>query len=175
METLTIALLVAVNGLLAPPSPKVASHQAAYSSFLISSPQPLTSMEQKAEQTVREFLTAVQKGDQAKFASSLHDNVEWLQPGNNKFSGPKKSKAEVFQMVGGMYEMSANTLALTAVDVMAVNGNRVACLLHWKGAQPPGDVLDVDNIDVYTVENGQITQATVYSADLAQEDRFWGK
>ncbi|MDF7812093.1 nuclear transport factor 2 family protein [Hymenobacter sp. YC55] len=175
METLTIALLVAVHGLFAPPSSKAASDQAAYPSFLISSPQPLTSMEQQAEQTVRKFLTAVQKGDQAQLASSLHDNVEWHQPGNNKFAGLKKSKAEVFQMVGGMYEMSANTLALTAVDVMAVNGNRVACLLHWKGAQPPGDVLDVDNIDVYTVENGQITQATVYSADLTQEDRFWGK
>lgn len=132
-------------------------------------------MEQQTVQVVSEFLTAVQKGDNAKVAASLHPNVEWSQPGTNRFSGTKKSSGEVFQMVGGMLEVSAGTLALTDVTVTAVNGNTVACLVHWKAVKPTGAVLDVNNIDVYTVEKGQITQARVYSADLAQEDAFWLK
>ena len=52
--------------------------------------------------------------------------------------------------------MSASTLKLTDVKVMAVNGNRVACLLHWNAVQPTGKVLDVDNIDVYTIKDGKI-------------------
>ena len=126
-------------------------------------------------QVVHDFLAAVQQGNQAKLAASLHPNVEWDQPGNNRFSGVKKSSADVFKMVGGMFEASSNSLVLTDVKVLTANGNSVACLVHWKAVQPNGGVLDVDNIDVYTVENRQIVKAKVYSADVAQEDNFWLK
>ncbi|MRS60685.1 nuclear transport factor 2 family protein [Larkinella terrae] len=132
-------------------------------------------MEKGAAKVVSDFLTAVQKGDNATVAASLHPNIEWNQPGNNRFSGAKKSSTEVFQMVGGMLEVSAHTLELTDVKVTAVNGNTVACLVHWKAVKPTGLVLDVDNIDVYTVENEQIVSAKVYSADITQEDDFWQK
>jgi len=132
-------------------------------------------MENEAKKTVTEFLTAVQQGDNAKLAAILHPDIVWTQPGNNRVSGIKHSNAEVFQMVGKMFELSANTLRLTDIKAVSVNGNKVACLLHWTAAQPAGGILDVDNIDVYTVENGQITKADIFSADLESENRFWGK
>jgi hypothetical protein len=57
---------------------------------------------------------------------------------------------------------------------VSVNGNRVACRVHWRAAQPPGEQLDVDNLDVYTVESGLIIEVQVFTADQAQEDAFWG-
>ena len=132
-------------------------------------------MENQSLQTVNEFLTAVQKSNFEKLGLLLHPELEWDQPGENRFSGVKKSAKEVFQMVGGMFEMTANTLALTEVKVLAVNGNSVACLLHWKAAHSLGNSLDVDNIDVYRVEDGKIVKATIYSADLQQENQFWCK
>jgi hypothetical protein len=33
--------------------------------------------------------------------------------------------------------------------------------------------LDVDNIDVYTIEKGKIVKAIVYSADLEKENQYW--
>jgi ketosteroid isomerase-like protein len=78
-------------------------------------------------------------------------------------------------MVGKMFELSANTLRLTDIKTVSVNGNKVACLLHWNAAQPAGGILDVDNIDVYTVENGQITKADIFTADLESENHFWGE
>ncbi|MET6998748.1 nuclear transport factor 2 family protein [Chitinophaga defluvii] len=132
-------------------------------------------MENQAINVVTTFLTAVQQGNTEKLGTLLHPEVQWEQPGNNRFSGTKKNITEVFQMVGGMFEVAANTLALTNIQVVAVNGNSVACLIHWNAAQPTGKILNVDNIDVYTVENGKITNAKVYSADLNQEDDFWGK
>ncbi|MFL9481755.1 nuclear transport factor 2 family protein [Chitinophagaceae bacterium LWZ2-11] len=132
-------------------------------------------MENQAMKVISEFLTAVQHGNNQKLAELLHPSVEWDQPGNNRFSGIKKSASEVFQMVGGMFQLTSNTLALTDIKVIAVNANSVACLVHWKGEQPVGAILDVDNIDVYTVENGKIVKAKVYSASIEQEDDFWGK
>lgn len=132
-------------------------------------------MENQAINVVTTFLTAVQQGNTEKLGTLLHPEVQWEQPGKNPFSGTKKNITEVFKMVGGMFEVSANTLALTNIQVVAVNGNSVACLIHWNAAQPTGKILNVDNIDVYTVENGKITHAKIYSADLNQEDDFWGK
>jgi ketosteroid isomerase-like protein len=131
-------------------------------------------MKNDAKSVVMDFLTAVQQGNNGKIDSLLSDKVEWIQPGNNRISGLKKSKLEVFQMVGQMFELSANSLKLTEIKSLTVNGNRVACLLHWNGIQPQGGILDVDNIDVYTVEHGQITEAEIFSANVTGEDKFWG-
>ncbi|WP_246859341.1 nuclear transport factor 2 family protein [Spirosoma sp. KCTC 42546] len=162
METIIVALMLALGQ-------PTSSRQQVHNQF------KTNTMETQSMQVVRTFLTAVQKGDQAKLASLIHPAIEWNQPGNNRFSGIKKSSTEVFQMVGGMFQATDNSLALTDINVLTANGNSVACLVHWKAVQPNGGILDVDNIDVYTVENGQIVKAKVYSADVAQEDNFWLK
>jgi hypothetical protein len=124
---------------------------------------------------VHAFLEAVKEKSHAKAAPLLDSLVQWEQPGSNRFSGYKKNAKEVFQMFRGFLDVTANSLILAEVKVLAVNGNQVACLLHWKAAQPIGKVLDVENIDVYTVENGKITKAVIYSANLKAEDDFWNK
>lgn len=171
MKTITLALVMVVNSF--GNAPIVHDKKAEPGRWAMIGQQKPEKMEKGAAKVVSDFLTAVQKGDNATLAASLHPNIEWSQPGTNRFSGTKKSSTEVFQMVGGMLEVSAGTLVLTDVKVSAVNGNTVACLVHWKAVKPVGAVLDVDNIDVYTVENGQIVKAKVYSADLTQEDDFW--
>lgn len=131
-------------------------------------------MENQTLQVVSAFVNAVQRMDQEKLAALLHPSVEWDQPGNNRFSGIKRSSAEVFQMVGGMFEVSQNSLALTDVKILAVNGNSAACALHFRATRPEA-VLDTDNIDVYTVEGGQIVSAKIFAEDLEQENAFWGR
>ena len=173
MKIIAVALLLAVSHSAVPQpaleNPNKSVHQK-------TTKQANTkTMETQSMQVVNEFLTAVQQGNQVKLGSLIHPNIEWSQPGNNRFSGTKKSSGEVFKMVGGMYAASENSLALTDIKVLTANGNSVACLVHWKAVQPNGGILDVDNIDVYTVENGQIAKAKVYSADVAQEDTFWLK
>jgi ketosteroid isomerase-like protein len=105
-------------------------------------------METNPERVTKAFLTAVRQGDHGQLAALLHPEVNWLQPGSNRFSGEKRSNAEVFQMAGGLAETANHTLQLTETKAMAVNGNRVACLIHWQATMPTGKVPDVDNIDV---------------------------
>ena len=131
-------------------------------------------MKDQTLQVVSEFVQAVQQVNQEKLAALLHPSIQWDQPGNNRFSGLKTSSAEVFQMVGGMFEVSQNSFALTDIKILAVNGNSAACALHFKASRP-GAELDTDNIDVYTVEDGKIVAARVYATDLEHEDAFWGR
>jgi ketosteroid isomerase-like protein len=132
-------------------------------------------MENQAKQVVTQFLTAVQKGDNQTLAALLDPAIEWEQPGSNRFSGVKKNVTEVFQMVGGMFGVTNNTLKLAEIKSITTNGNSVACLIRWTGEKTEGQQLDVDNIDVYTVTGGRIVKARIYSADITLEDNFWGE
>ncbi|MGN8072319.1 nuclear transport factor 2 family protein [Mucilaginibacter sp. SG564] len=136
--------------------------------------QTTSNMKNEAKQVVTNFLNAVQVADIEQLNALLHPDVQWSQPGNSRISGIKHSSNEVFQMVGKMFELSANTLKLTDIKSICVSGNKVACLLHWNAAQPAGGILDVDNIDVYTVENGKIIKVEVFTADESKEEMFWG-
>ena len=131
-------------------------------------------MKNKTKETVTEFLTAVQQGNTEKIGALLHPEIEWNQPGNNQLSGIKRSNKEVFDMVGRMFEISANTLRLTDFKELSTNGNNVACLLHWNATHTSGSNLDIDNIDVYTVKDGKIIKAEIFTTDEGSEDLFWG-
>ena len=126
-------------------------------------------------EVVKTFLTAYMQKDHNAFADLLHADVVWEQPGENTVSGIKKSKTELLQMGAKMAELSMKTLKLNDVQYFSPSGNNVVCILHWTAAQPTGKILDIRNVDVYTVENGKITHAKIYSEDVDKENAFWGQ
>ncbi|MBC8156505.1 MAG: nuclear transport factor 2 family protein, partial [Bacteroidetes bacterium] len=75
MKTIIIALLVVLNGLANAQNSN--RNRAAVNQQTTAGQQKSNLMENQAKQVVSEFLTAVQTGDQAKLAASLHPNVEW--------------------------------------------------------------------------------------------------
>ncbi|MBC8034138.1 MAG: nuclear transport factor 2 family protein [Chitinophagaceae bacterium] len=127
-----------------------------------------------AIQVVKEFLNAVQTGNQAKLGELIHPGIKWHQGGNNRFSGTKNSSEEVFNMIGGMFELTSNTLVLKNVEFIGSNKTDVACLLHFN-ATKEGETLNSKNIDVYTVEYEKIVEVKVFIDDSQHEDNFWGK
>ncbi len=130
-------------------------------------------MDKNAKAVVTEFLAAVQNGNNETLAALVSPEIKWEQPGNNQVSGLMTSAGEVFQMVGKMYELSDNSLRLAAIKSVTVNGSQVACLLQWTAAKANGSRLDVENVDVYQVANGQIVGAKIFTADLEAENKFW--
>ncbi|MCE7065276.1 nuclear transport factor 2 family protein [Dyadobacter sp. CY326] len=122
---------------------------------------------------VNEFLNAVKTVDLAKVADLLDAHVRWSQPGNNEISGEKNSKEKVFEMVGKMFEVSGNTLQLMGFKTISVNDDRVAAVLDWTALKPSGAILNVTNIDVYTIASDKISKVEVFSTDQQQEDDFW--
>ncbi|HMG88953.1 MAG TPA: nuclear transport factor 2 family protein [Chryseolinea sp.] len=126
-------------------------------------------------EVVKTFLTAYMQKDHKTFVDLLHPDVVWEQPGDNTVSGIKKSKVELLQMGARMSALSLKTLRLNYVQYFSPSGNNVVCILHWTAAQPTGKILDIRNVDVYTVENGKITHAKIYSEDVDKENVFWGQ
>jgi len=124
---------------------------------------------------VQEMLMAYQAHNREKFMSLVHADIIWIQPGENQLSGVKKSKDELMQMGALMGKITNKTIRLVDVKYFDATGNTVACLLHWKAGQPDGKELDIFNIDVYTVENGKVVLAKIFTENAAMEDQFWGK
>jgi uncharacterized protein len=131
-------------------------------------------MQNEAKKTVELFLSAVQSGDVNTIVEVLDPAVLWSQPGDNRFSGIKRNAAAVFEMSAGWQTVSEGTFRLTGFSPMGINGNDVACLLHFN-ATAPGNGLDVDNIDIYTVRDNKIVAIRIFSLDQEQEDLYWGK
>lgn len=128
----------------------------------------------KSIEVVKNFIAAIQT-DHKKIPALLDSAMTWHQPGNNQLSGVRNNLTEVYQLFAGFNQLSAGTLTLADWKILGVNGNQVACRMRWKAAQPTGRVLDVDNIDVYTIHGGKITRVVVYTSDPEQEDTFWMK
>lgn len=99
-----------------------------------------------SQKIVKEFLSAIQEKHLERTAALLHPDVTWVQPGENRISGIKKSKIEVLEMFAVVVELSATTLRLSEVKCYDANGNSVACLLRWQAAQPIGKVLNSESV-----------------------------
>ena len=124
---------------------------------------------------VKGFLRAYQEKNLDRFGSLLHPDATWIQPGENRISGTKKSRAEILQMFARMFELSDTTVKLAEIRFFDSGSNAVGCVLHWQAAQPIGRVLDVASVGIFTVENGQIISVRIMSENLTAENSFWGK
>lgn len=119
------------------------------------------------------YFDALANGDIKGAMSHFDQNVEWHQPGENQFSGVHQGPEAVGALVGGMYEVSGGTFSLQVTGAPMLNGWCVVYPVRFTGERE-GRVLDMNGIDLITVDNGKIVAVHLFSEDSAAEDRFWG-
>lgn len=122
----------------------------------------------------KNYIKAVQTGDQATLGSLISPEVIWHQPGNNQFSGTHRGMAAVGPMLGKMMEVSKGTFAITRADHYMSNGDWVAITIEFAG-QVNGIQLKQPGVDLIRIEGGKIVEVRLFSSDQAQEDAFWGR
>ncbi|GIF44458.1 nuclear transport factor 2 family protein [Actinoplanes xinjiangensis] len=121
----------------------------------------------------RTYFAAVQTGDMATLGELLDEAIVWHQPGANRFSGDRKGRDAVFQMLGGMMETSRGTFAIDEVRTLMANGDLVAATIHF-GARRDDASMSMDGVDLLRITAGRITEMWLFSGDQAAEDAFWG-
>ncbi|MCG7422845.1 nuclear transport factor 2 family protein [Micrococcus porci] len=113
-------------------------------------------------------------GNVEQAMSALDPNIEWHQPGENRFAGVHRGPEAVGALIGGMMEVSQGTFAVAPAGPLMTNGDVVAAPVRFTGRRD-GEVLDQDGIDLLTVTDGRISQVRLFSSDGPAEDRFWGQ
>ncbi|MFC6352307.1 nuclear transport factor 2 family protein [Rothia nasimurium] len=125
-------------------------------------------------QVVTSYFQALAEGRVTEALAMLDKNVEWHQPGKNRFSGVHRGPEAVGNLIGDMMAVSAGTFSLAVAGAMMVNGDLVAVPVHFSG-QRQGAGLNQDGIDLITVREGKIVTVQLFSSDGPAEDAFWGK
>ena len=122
----------------------------------------------------KQYIKAIQTGDQASFGSLISPDVIWHQPGKNRFSGTHRGMAAVGAMLGTMMEVSQGTFAITRADSYMANGDWVAITIEFAG-ELNGTRMKQAGVDLVRIEGGKIVEVKLFSSDQAQEDAFWGQ
>lgn len=129
--------------------------------------------EQQPTAVVGTYFTALGEGRVSEAMSLLAPDVQWHQPGANRFSGVHVGPEAVGALVGGMMEVSGGSFAIAPTGPLMGNGELVVAPVHFSGARE-GISLDQDGVDLLTVRDGRIVEVRLFSADGPAEDLFWG-
>jgi uncharacterized protein len=122
----------------------------------------------------RAYFQAIQTGDMATLGTIVGEHVVWHQPGANRYSGERRGRNAVFEMLGAMMQSTAGTFAIDTVHSIMGNGEMVAASIHFS-ARCDGRSMSMGGVDVLRVKDGAIVEAWLFSGDQAAEDEFWGR
>ncbi|MGO1409530.1 MAG: nuclear transport factor 2 family protein [Brachybacterium sp.] len=124
-------------------------------------------------QVVTDYFQALAEGRIPDALGYLDPQVQWHQPGDNRFSGTHTGPDAVSELIGGMMTVSQGTFALAPTGPLMANGDLVAAPVQFTGDR--GEVqLDQGGIDLLTVRDGKIVTVQLFSSDGPAEDTFWG-
>ncbi len=97
--------------------------------------------------------------------SLFDDNLEWVQPGESTISGIYRGKTECGEYLARLAEKA---VAVRALSFMA-EGDTVVAFTELTAGDETGE-----NADVYTLRDGEIVRAQIYT-DTAMMERVFGR
>jgi ketosteroid isomerase-like protein len=122
----------------------------------------------------RDYFQAVQNGDVATLVKLVDEKIVWRQPGSNQFSGERRGRNAVFEMLGAMMQCTAGSFAIDKVHSIMGNGEMVAASIHFS-ARRDGKSMSMEGVDVLRIKDGAIVEVWLFSSDQTAEDEFWGR
>ncbi|MBL7479580.1 nuclear transport factor 2 family protein [Legionella bononiensis] len=134
---------------------------------------PKATQSESEIQIVQKYFEALATGDMALLDSLLSENIIWHQPGNGSLSKTYYGKQEVFSLFGQFMKISENTFKIDEVKNIMANNFLVAATLHFSAHKSNGSKLSMDGVDLMKINNGQIVEVYLFSANQSEEDAFW--
>lgn len=99
------------------------------------------------------------------------DDVIWHQPGQNPLSGTIVGKEKLGAHLAQFGEKSNGTFRVLT-NWVSENDNLVAANVTFQ-AERGDDILDMNGIDLFRIENGLIKEIWLFSANQLEEDKYW--
>lgn len=120
-----------------------------------------------------QYNNALINGDFDALFAVLDEQIKWHQPGNSSLSGVVVGKAALGAHLGKFMEKSHGTFRVITHWVSA-NDNLVAANVTFQAERGADDVLDLNGIDLFKIEDGLIKEVWLFSANQDTEDAYWG-
>ena len=122
-------------------------------------------------EVVRKAYDALAAGDFGALLALLSDDVKAHVPGKSPVAGDYDGKEAVGGYVAKLAELSGGTLRFQPHDVTASEAHAVGLV---KDLAERGDkVLDMNNVHVWHVAAGRLSEIWIYPGDVYAWDDFW--
>lgn len=129
-------------------------------------------MNKDAMSVFNTYNEALIKGDFAAVFETMVDDIKWHQPGNNPLSGVTVGKQALGEHLGKFIEKSNGTFKVIT-NWISSNDCFVAANVTFVAEHGNEDKLDMNGIDLFKIENGQIQEVWLFSSEQTIEDEFW--
>ena len=101
------------------------------------------------------------------------DDAVWHVPGEGVMSGTYRGRTEIFRFLARLPKLTSGTYRSTVIDALA-SEERGAGLYRAQGERE-GRSIDIDQLLLFTIRDGVVTEVLALPSDPAAFEAFWAE
>jgi uncharacterized protein len=101
------------------------------------------------------------------------DDAVWHVPGEGVMSGTYRGRTEIFRFLARLPKLTGGTYRSTVIDSLA-SEQRGAGLYRAQGERE-GRSIDIDQLLLFTIRDGVVTEVLALPSDPAAFEAFWAE
>lgn len=119
----------------------------------------------------REIFRCFAEGDALALRAVFADDALWRVPGSSSVAGAYRGRPEIFRFLASLKTRTDGTYASELIDALG-SEDRAAVLYRASGTRN-GVTLDIDQVLLFTLRNGKVTEVIALPSDPEAFERFW--
>jgi ketosteroid isomerase-like protein len=123
------------------------------------------------EATVRRLFDAFDRQDAFALRALFAEDAVWQVGGSSRVAGSFRGRREIVRFLGTLPRLTGGTYASRVIDVLA-SDERAAVLYRATGRRENRE-LDIDQLLLFTLRDGVVTEVLALPTDQAAFDAFW--
>jgi ketosteroid isomerase-like protein len=120
---------------------------------------------------VRQIFDAFARREGLALRGLFAEDAVWSVPGRGVMAGTYRGREEIFRFLGQLLKETGGTYGSELVDVLS-SGTRAAALYRARGTRH-GRTLELDQVLLFTIEDGLVTRVLALPSDPEAFGEFW--
>ena len=120
---------------------------------------------------VRRIMEAFAAKEGFALRDCFAEDAIWHVPGRGVMAGTYRGRSEIFRFLAHLPKLTDGTYRSTFIDALA-SPERGAGLYRARGERE-GRSIDIDQLLLFRIENGLVTEVLALPSDAAAFEEFW--
>ncbi len=99
------------------------------------------------------------------------EDAVWTVPGNGTMAGVFRGRDQIFRFLTRLSKETGGTYSSRLIDVLASDGRAAA--LYRASGERDGRRLDLDQVLLFTISGGLVTEVVALPSDPSAFEAFW--
>jgi uncharacterized protein len=121
---------------------------------------------------VRRIMEAFANKEGFALRDCFHEDAVWHVPGAGVMAGTYRGRSEIFRFLARLPKLTGGTYRSEFLDALA-SEERGAGLYRAMGERE-GRTIDIEQVLLFTISGGVVTEVLALPSDPGAFERFWG-